>query len=79
MFPRHDRQRHGCDCAKNLRDKNNALSAESIREMTSRQRQRNHRHCDNQTNESKCGRRMGARVKLPFNGHSQHQTTRDRE
>ena len=79
MPPGNEREPYGRECAENLRDQNNSFSTESIRQMAGRQRQGNDRHCDDQPDQTKSGRRMRARVKLPFHCHRQHQTASDRE
>src|SRR5207248_2446261 len=79
MFPRNQRQRQGCQQAKNLRDQNNAFSTEPVRQMTGGQRQRHDRHGNNQANQPKRGRGMSARIHFPFHGHREHQTAGDRK
>src|SRR5438094_3282272 len=79
MFPRNESERQGRNRAKDLRDKDDVFSTDSIRQMSGGQRQRDHWHCNDQSDQTKRSSRMGTRVKLPFNGHGQHQTPRDRE
>src|SRR5438876_6499974 len=79
MFPRNESERQGRNRAKDLRDKDDVFSTDSIGQMAGGQRQRDYWHRDDQSHQTKRSRRMGARVTLPFNGHGQDQTARDRE
>ena len=77
MLPGDERERYRCKRAKNLRYKNNAFSAESVRQVAGGQRQGNHRRCDDQPDQPKRSCGMGARINLPFDSHGQHQTPGD--
>ena len=65
--------------AKDLRDQNDVFSTESIRQMAGWQGKRDHGHGDDQPDQPKRSRRMGAGINLPFHCHGEHQTAGDGE
>ncbi len=75
VFPGNHRQRQRSKRAEDLRDENDMLATQPIRQMAGRQRKRDHRDCNHQTNQSQRRRGMRARVKFPLHRHRQHQTT----
>ena len=77
VFPRNQSQSQRRQQAKNLRDKNDALSTVAIRQMAGRQRECHDRHGNNQAHQPKRGGRMSARINLPFHSHGQHQAAGD--
>ena len=79
MFPGNQRKCEGREPAKDLRHQDDMFSTESIRQMAGWQRQRHHRHGDDQTNQTERSSRMGARVNFPFHRYGQHEPAGDRE
>jgi hypothetical protein len=79
MSPRNQGQGQRRESAKDLRDQNDTLSAEPIRQVAGGQRQRDDGDGNNQANQPKRRRRMGACIHFPFHRHSEHQASGDRK